>query len=112
MPQPSLSPVALTPMVCIECSTVMRPEVIPIGRGSRPKKLDKIVYYCDECKYGSEVTKQHVVCINAPYAEPPIKVPNNREFPPPASQTGQQGVAGQGKPKDPWDKPKDPLRTA
>lgn len=70
MAQPSLSPVSLTPMVCIECSSKMRLQVIPIGRGSKPKKLEKIVYFCDECAYAVEVTKQHVVCVNYPYEAP------------------------------------------
>jgi hypothetical protein len=69
MAQPSLSPIALTPLVCMECSSKLRPAIYPVGRGTKPKKLDKIVYFCDTCQYGVEVTKQHVVCVNHKYEE-------------------------------------------
>jgi hypothetical protein len=75
-------------MVCIECSSKMRAQVIPIGRGSKPDKLEKIVYFCDSCKYGVEVTKQHVVCVNHQYEPPPA---NKKAEVVPLDAAGQAG---------------------
>ncbi len=60
---PGLSPVMAGDVVCMDCSGVLRREIM-VGKKNR---LLRVEYYCDTCKYGVSATMQHLSTTNIPY---------------------------------------------
>lgn len=61
-----LAPVVPTDAICLGCGNHMRLEIEKFKNG----KVSRLMFYCDTCKYGHELSMQHVSGTLAPYVAP------------------------------------------
>ena len=67
MPIPNESPLVLSEhMVCTACSQDMRRVIDKFAKG----KFQRVVYYCDACKYGFAPTPLHSLGTDVKYVPP------------------------------------------
>jgi hypothetical protein len=66
MPIVPLAPITPTQLLCLGCGGQMRLVV----EQYRNKKVSRIVFYCDSCKYGHEPSMQHAPGQTVAYVAP------------------------------------------
>jgi hypothetical protein len=69
MPIP-FSPITPTQLLCLGCAQHMRLVVEEYKAVIQNKKVSRILFYCDTCKYGYEPSMQHATGNVIPYVAP------------------------------------------